>query len=130
MEYCAPLGLPHSQFLNWHEDDQDKALAFLLFKGEICPNCGTSNDGWVDDRGRWLDEPKYEVVTHKCYGCEEIGSLKDSIPDHQKSSVYVVARKRKPGTESEVILRETEMERREFELRKLQQDIPLGGLYG
>lgn len=121
MEYCAPLGIPHSVFLGrvvgkndpyWLESDQDKAIMWKIWSSETCPQCGTRNEGWVDEKGRYLEEPKYEVVTHKCFGCEEVKRMESAIPSDSKG-VYVVARKRTPGSDFEVDQRELEKERRE-----------------
>lgn len=129
MEYCSPLGIPHSEFLRWDEDDQDKALAFMIFKAELCPKCATKNTGWVDEKGRWLNEPRYEAVTYHCFGCDEIANLEETVPSTAKGT-FVHARRRTPGSIPEVILRENEMERREKEIREYERDIPQGGYYG
>lgn len=130
MEYCVPIGLPHSQFLSWPEMDQDKALAFLMWKSQFCPQCNTRNSGWVDERNRWLDEPEYDVITHKCFGCDAIDAMRSTIPEGTKG-VMVLATRRMPGSESELDERLVEAERRRQE-QEMQDNrtLPSGGYYG
>ena len=82
-----PLGIPHSQFLSWSADDQDKAIAFNRAKAEVCDRCGSRESDWVDpDRpGRLLERPPLTPFAHKCHGCAEIeqyraAELKDGPP--------------------------------------------------
>lgn len=78
------MGIPHSVFLSWSEDDQDKALAFEEVKSEVCPQCATRESDWVDDEGYPLDDPRFQPVTHRCHGCAEIAKLKRTIPDDEE----------------------------------------------
>ncbi len=72
LDYCGPRGLPHSEFLTWSEDDQDKALAWLRAEQAKCSECGTVPEEWVAGDGvRPAIPPPYEVDTMVCYGCEE-----------------------------------------------------------
>lgn len=80
-------GIPHSEFLSWPEDDQDKVIAFLMLKNETCEMCGTREDDWIDpETGRLLDEPRYTPVDIKCHGCAQKANyrnqvFKDGTPD-------------------------------------------------
>lgn len=68
LAYCVPLGLPHSEFLTWHEDDQDKALAWLHEQNSKCRRCRTRPEEWDPKQGgsRWA----YVVEIDRCSGCE------------------------------------------------------------
>lgn len=64
MSYCAPLGIPHSEFLGWEHDDQDKALAWHRQQNESCNRCGTHPDDWKATRF------PYTHGIEVCRGCE------------------------------------------------------------
>lgn len=64
LAYCVPLGIPHSRFLSWTEDDQDKALAWRAEQAQHCHSCGTRRDEWEDDPFA------YVVHSDQCPGCE------------------------------------------------------------
>lgn len=103
-------------------------LAYLIWAAEICPNCGTKNNWWVDDTGRYLDEPTHEMVSHKCHGCEIRSRMQATIPD-DSPGVYVLPQRRTPGLLMEIEQREVEMEARE-RADRLRQQLPEGGLFG
>lgn len=63
-----PLGLPHSTFLGWSDDDQDKALAWQLEQRLCCGRCGTRRDEWDPERGG--DRNAYVADVTRCSGCE------------------------------------------------------------
>ncbi len=118
MAYCYENAIPYSEFMGrpvfngksrWLESDVDRVLAYEYFRFELCPHCGTKDSDWVDDKGRWLDDPLYEAVTKRCFGCEEVARLRESVPSDQKG-VYTHARKKKRGEEPEILRREREME--------------------
>lgn len=73
-----PLGIPHSAFLAWDEDDQDLALAWNLYRASGCPQCGLHDDEWRDERGRDVNPPPYEVVTLRCAWCKAMSDFKRS----------------------------------------------------
>lgn len=83
MEYCGPRALPHSQFLSWPEDDQDKALAWMIDKQDTCRNCGSYPDEWVeqDENGRFfkVQPPPMYARTHSCEGCATIEHAEKGI---------------------------------------------------
>ena len=62
LDYCAPRGIPHSDFLNWEQDDQDKALAWQVDEADKCPGCGT----------RSYEADDYEVGKITCRVCKDI----------------------------------------------------------
>lgn len=68
MAYCAPRGLPHSEFLRWDADDRDKALTWLMHDLERCPSCGTRPEDWDPEHGG--DRHAYAWEPRACRGCE------------------------------------------------------------
>lgn len=79
MTYCGERGIPHSVFLEWSNDDQDKALAWIAVRGQACGRCGTYPDEWVDPAtGMTVGERPYTAEAIKCHGCSELeAELKD-----------------------------------------------------
>lgn len=73
MAYCVPLGIPHSKFLSWSPDDQDKALAYQRAKLEICNECGTREKEWEEDRDAYVAD------TRRCPGCERLETERDYV---------------------------------------------------
>lgn len=69
MAYCVPKGIPHSVFLKWNEDDQDKALGWELYQRQLCSGCGTEPSEWVDEDGFPVFPPPYQPNSTRCYGC-------------------------------------------------------------
>lgn len=78
-----PLGIPHSQFLHWSDDDQDKALAWMRERGATCGNCGTRKDEWEQNRFAYVSE------TYRCPGCELIEQERRNIPEGQTDGVQI-----------------------------------------
>lgn len=62
----VPQGIPHSAFLGWDRDDQDKALAWHKHERERCQMCGTHESDWEVTRF------PYETRLHICKGCEHL----------------------------------------------------------
>lgn len=90
MEYCAPLGIPHSQFLRWLPEDQDKALAYEVFKRTTCHRCGTIPEDWLDPgTGQEKDDPPFVVSTRYCPGCATLEEARDEIPSSRRNLVTV-----------------------------------------
>lgn len=90
MEYCAPLGIPHSEFLRWDKDDRDKAIAWQLRKMATCPRCGTRHEEWEEDHNAYVGEER------QCRGCEVRERTEAAIPkDDPRRGVYVTLRKRR-----------------------------------
>lgn len=75
MDYCAPKGIPHSRFLSWSEDDQDKALAWARLTAEVCSGCGTRPEEWTDDPFAFVGDQV------RCSGCEVLEQERENIPD-------------------------------------------------
>lgn len=73
MAYCVPLGIPHSRFLSWDPIDQDKALAYMRAKLEVCDKCGTREVEWV------RDPDAYVTDTKRCLGCERVEQEEDYL---------------------------------------------------
>ena len=71
MQFCNAHGIPHSKFLDWDEDDRNKAVAFLYEEGSKCGMCGTADWEWEqeDERGIMRPVRAYEPTGHFCMGC-------------------------------------------------------------
>lgn len=72
-----PLGIPHSEFLSWSEEDQDKALAFMREKATICRDCGTRLDDWDPDKGGHRHAFVGDV--QRCPGCELLEQEQENV---------------------------------------------------
>ncbi len=72
------MGIPHSRFLSWSEDDQDKALAFLRDRSSVCSGCGTRQREWEGDRFAFVAQ------STTCLGCEVIEMERDNIHEGAK----------------------------------------------
>lgn len=67
MRVCKEWRIPHSEFLSWAVEDQEKALGHFVYEGQRCGNCGIHPDDWPDP-----DEPVFEATTRVCPGCAEL----------------------------------------------------------
>lgn len=86
-----PLGIPHSVFLSWNPDDQDKHLAYVRAKNEICPECGTREEDWRDPTTMIEhNPPRWEPLVVRCVGCTELERERKSLKI-DSSAVRVVA---------------------------------------
>lgn len=75
MDYCVPLGIPHSLFLGrivrpgrdpqWTDADRGYALAWQRNKAETC-KCGTRAEEWE------VDEDAYVSADWTCPGCTRL----------------------------------------------------------
>ena len=74
MAYCVPIGIPHSKFLSWEPDDQDKALAFVREQRKTC-RCGTKPEEWVKDRFAYVGQQR------QCPGCEVLEQERENVPE-------------------------------------------------
>ncbi len=81
MDYCGPAGIPHSVFLGrvvapdepyWLPEDRRKVLEWQGYKSGLCGKCGVYRPAWMDDRGKELEDPPFEVVEFLCPGCQEL----------------------------------------------------------
>lgn len=78
LAYCVPNGIPHSRFLSWEEDDQDKALAYVRDKALVCNGCGTKRSEWSEDRHAFIAQQR------RCPGCERLEMERDNVPPDAK----------------------------------------------
>ena len=85
LAYCAPLGLPHSEFLSWNDDDQDKALAWVTDQAELCAGgCGTRASEWDPKQGG--HRFAYITQTRRCPGCELIDMAQQHMREHPEQN--------------------------------------------
>ncbi len=78
MEYCAPRGIAHSEFLSWDECDQDKALEWAREQATVCSGCGTRKVEWERDRFAYVTD------AFICSGCELVEQERENIPEKAK----------------------------------------------
>jgi hypothetical protein len=78
LSYCVPLGIPHSRFLDWDPDDQDKALAYTRDINSRCKGCGTRHEDWVEDDNAYISW--HDV----CPGCERLEQEKANVHEGQQ----------------------------------------------
>jgi len=85
MSYCAPLGIPHSEFLGWNEEDQDKALSWHQRDKETCSRCGTHPSDWK------LVRFPFTAQLEICLGCEMLDWMrKDDNEAMKRPGVHPV----------------------------------------
>lgn len=75
LDYCVPLGIPHSVFLTWSELDQDKAMAYQAEMRTVCKGCGTRKSEWDADPDAYVGD----LVT--CEGCTRLAEEEDNMPE-------------------------------------------------
>lgn len=78
-----PHGIPHSVFLNWDPDDQDKALAYMRAQREPCGRCGTRESEWEKDKFAYIGQ------TRHCLGCETLKQESENVPEDMRDFVHV-----------------------------------------
>lgn len=78
LDYCCPLGIPHSTFLDWDSDDQDKAIAHMLERRKACPDCGTRAEEWE------ANPDAYVGHVRRCAGCEVVEQTNADLPTDRK----------------------------------------------
>lgn len=79
-----PLGIPHSTFLSWDEDDQSKALAWTREQRQVCSHCGTRLEEWDESKGG--DEYAYVAQATRCPGCEALEDARQQVPEDANRS--------------------------------------------
>lgn len=80
MEYCAPLGIPHSHFLAWSPEDRSKAISYIAWKNKFCSGCGTDPATWLDVDGTAIEPPPYMAETQHCLGCATLEEARATLP--------------------------------------------------
>ena len=79
IDYCAEGRLKHSEFLDWPELDQEKALIWLREQRLKCPDCGTISD--ESDPSKGGDFAAYHLDRFTCFACKNI---EDAYADERK----------------------------------------------
>ena len=79
LDYCVPLGIPHSVFLSWNPVDQDKALAYRREMRTVHAACGTRKAEWEADPDAYIGHIEY------CEGCARIAAEQDNLPEDAAS---------------------------------------------
>lgn len=89
MEYCAPLGIPHSKFLEWSPEDRSKAVSYTAWKKKFCSGCGTESDTWLDEDGTAIEPPPYMANIQHCLGCATLEEARATLPKDAGQSYKV-----------------------------------------
>jgi hypothetical protein len=110
MDYCGPLGIPHSKFLKWSDDDRNKAISHMLWKKKFCSRCGTDPSEWLDADGKTLEPPPFEAVTHVCHGCATLEEERATRPKDATSSKYQTYLVRYTGDVEEWQMRQSQLD--------------------
>lgn len=84
-----PRGIPHSTFLGWDPDDQDKALEWVALERRTCSGCGTRPDEWDPALGG--DRDAYRAEPRRCAGCEELARAQRQLAaQHDEDELHGV----------------------------------------
>lgn len=59
--------------MDWHDTDQAKAIAYERWLADHCHSCGVYRPDWLDEKGKELEDPPFEVIEYLCPGCQELG---------------------------------------------------------
>lgn len=85
---CRLYRIPHSTLLGadppgvWTDADQEKAIEYERYLAAICPECGTTNDDWIDPTTRRpLLPPLWEPWPERCQGCAARAKMQRTLPD-------------------------------------------------
>lgn len=81
--------MPHSEFMEWEQEDQAKAIAFVFEDAERCQMCGTAEWEWEENRRA------YEPVLSTCWGCY----YKEIAREGQEIGPGVTVRLERTGTQ-------------------------------
>ncbi len=81
LAYCVPLGIPHSEFLSWPADDQDKAMAYLAEQSQRCKGCGTRSADWDPKQGG--SRTAFVADVSRCLGCEVLDMAKRDLAEEK-----------------------------------------------
>lgn len=101
MALCEELRIPHSEFFEWAEADQVKAIAFRRRRLLRCPRCGSSDHDFVDpETGRLFEIPLVQTKVDRCFGCMEVEKTRDGIDADDRAGLTVRLVKRR-GDEGE-----------------------------
>lgn len=79
----VPLGIPHSEFLSWSEDDQDKALAWQAEQADQCPSCGHPLRLTTDPDLRMT----WQVEEATCFACLKSDAHRRNQADRDMAGV-------------------------------------------
>lgn len=61
-----------------------------------CPECGVDPDDMLDDRGRPLEQPLWQVVGYDCLTCEMVAGATARLPEEERQVRRYRVRPRPP----------------------------------
>ena len=120
MDYCAPRGIAHSDFLEWDEESRVGAIAWMVEERITCSQCGTREDEWDPTRGG--DRVAYVPVAHTCEGCARIEqAYEDANAEARKNKKRLYGRRYRlmPGLAYSEMMKK---KREDPEYRQRQKD--------
>lgn len=79
------LGIPHSEFLRWDQDDRDKAVWHYLRERDRCGTCGTRRAEWDEKRGG--NRRAYVAELERCPGCEQLEAAHAALAADRRKGV-------------------------------------------
>lgn len=105
VKYCVDHAIPHSTFLSWPEEDQDKVIEYLVYEGRRCHRCGTFPDDWIDPvTKRPIDPPPHVVDSTRCHGCAALDNMQEMVGKGPHRGLYfhmIPWERRRPDLEEE-----------------------------
>ena len=87
LSWCTSHGLPHSKFLSWPVDDQQKVIATLLEERSKCSSCGTAEWEWEEDSSA------YTPARHMCRGCQLLDAAQEETETAPGAKMVLMPRK-------------------------------------
>lgn len=91
MTVCEQYRIPHSTFLDWDEDDREKAIWWMIRQKETCPRCGTRDREWDETVGG--DRNAYGAEVRRCRGCEVKEMAEAADLSEYGKGIYIAMRK-------------------------------------
>ena len=88
---CEVYRISHSHYLGgpptWNDLDREKAEAYLAWKAEACPECGTRESDWDPKLGG--HRHMYIGETRRCLGCEVLEQTREEVSEDDDKGVKV-----------------------------------------
>lgn len=113
MAYCGPRGIPYEQWMGiaegWTPFSRGAALAWQAREAQRCPSCGQIEADWLDDDGKELRTPPFDVATRHCHGCESLHLAREDmgsdVPPYVHQHFVPVHASEPPGVDAPTVAR-------------------------
>jgi hypothetical protein len=97
----AGIPLSHARLLWQSLDDIAAEIAWdsidAIHQFHRCPQCGVDPDDMLDERGRPLHEPRWQVTGYDCLACEMIDGATAKLSDEERKTRRYRLVPRPPG---------------------------------